>query len=50
LGPPLPAIVGAAKRIKAALFLIDGEPLIARADGTLDFHALRSKHRRRGRE
>ena len=40
-----PAIVDAAKRIKAASFLIDGEAVIARDDGTPDFPALRSKHR-----
>jgi bifunctional non-homologous end joining protein LigD len=45
-----PAIVDAANRIKATsfLFLIDGEAVIARDDGTPDFHALRS--RRRGHE
>ena len=43
-----PAIVDAALRIKAASFLIDGEAVIARDDGTPDFHALRSK--RRGHE
>ena len=42
------AIVDAALRITAASFLIDGEVVIARDDGTPDFHALRSK--RRGRE
>ncbi len=36
-----PAIVEAALRIKAASFLIDGEAVIARDDGTPDFHALR---------
>jgi bifunctional non-homologous end joining protein LigD len=40
-----PAIVDAALRIKAASFLIDGEAVIARDDGTPDFRALRSKHR-----
>jgi bifunctional non-homologous end joining protein LigD len=40
-----PAIVDAAKRIKTASFLIDGEAVIARDDGTPDFRALRSKHR-----
>ena len=34
--------------IKASSFLIDGEAVIARDDGTPDFHALRSK--RRGHE
>ena len=43
-----PAIVDAALRIKASSFLIDGEAVIARDDGTPDFHALRN--RRRGRE
>jgi bifunctional non-homologous end joining protein LigD len=43
-----PAIVEAASRIKAASFLIDGEAVIARDDGTPDFRALRT--RRRGRE
>jgi ATP-dependent DNA ligase len=38
-----PAIVDAALRIKASSFLIDGEAVIARDDGTPDFHALRSK-------
>ena len=40
-----PAIVDAAKRIKTASFLIHGEAVIARDDGTPDFRALRSKHR-----
>jgi bifunctional non-homologous end joining protein LigD len=40
-----PAIVAAANRIKAMSFLIDGEAVIARDDGTPDFRALRSKHR-----
>jgi bifunctional non-homologous end joining protein LigD len=43
-----PAIVEAAARLKAQSFLIDGEAVIARDDGTPDFHALRSK--RRGHE
>jgi bifunctional non-homologous end joining protein LigD len=43
-----PAIVDGALRIKATSFLIDGEAVIARDDGTPDFHALRSK--RRGHE
>jgi bifunctional non-homologous end joining protein LigD len=38
-----PAIVDAALRIKAQSFMIDGEAVIARDDGTPDFHALRSK-------
>jgi len=33
-----PAIVDAASRIKAQSFLIDGEAVIARDDGTPDFH------------
>jgi len=40
-----PAIVDAALRITAASFLIDGEVVIAREDGTPDFHALRSQRR-----
>ena len=40
-----PAIVAAALRIKAASFLIDGEAVIARDDGTSDFRALRSRSR-----
>jgi bifunctional non-homologous end joining protein LigD len=48
LGRPLPGHRDAAKRIKAASFLIDGEAVIARDDGTPDFRALRSK--RRGHE
>ena len=43
-----PAIVDAALRLKATSFLIDGEAVIARDDGTPDFHALRN--RRRGGE
>jgi ATP-dependent DNA ligase len=43
-----PAIVDAGRRIKATSFLIDGEAVIARDDGTPRFHALRSK--RRGHE
>ena len=43
-----PVIVEAAARLKAQSFLIDGEAVIARDDGTPDFHALRSK--RRGHE
>jgi bifunctional non-homologous end joining protein LigD len=42
------AIVDAALRLGAASFLIDGEAVITRDDGTPDFHALRSK--RRGHE
>jgi hypothetical protein len=40
-----PAIVDAALRIQASSFLIDGETVIARDDGTPDFHALRSQRR-----
>jgi ATP-dependent DNA ligase len=40
-----PAIVDAASRIQASSFLIDGEAVIARDDGKLDFHALRSRRR-----
>ena len=43
-----PAIVDAALRIKATSFLIDGEAVMARDDGTPDFHALRN--RRQGGE
>jgi ATP-dependent DNA ligase len=43
-----PAIVEAALNIKAQPFLIDGEAVVQRDDGTSDFRALRSKHR--GRE
>src|SRR6476661_9162709 len=43
-----PAIVDAALRIKAQSFLIDGEAVIARDDGTPDFHALRSQRRGHG--
>jgi bifunctional non-homologous end joining protein LigD len=40
-----PAIVDAALRLKASSFLIDREAVIARDDGTPDFHALRSRRR-----
>ena len=43
-----PAIVDAADRIQASWFLIVGEAVIARDNGTPDFHALRSQ--RRGHE
>jgi ATP-dependent DNA ligase len=43
-----PAIVDAALRIKTSSFLIDGEVVIARDDGTPDFHALRSRHQADG--
>jgi bifunctional non-homologous end joining protein LigD len=42
-----PAIVEAALRVKAASFLIDGEAVIARDDGTPDFRALRKAARAR---
>ena len=38
-----PATVEAAARLKAQSFLIDGEVVIARDDGMLDFHPLRSQ-------
>jgi ATP-dependent DNA ligase len=38
-----PAIVDAALRIKASSFLIDGEAVISRDDGTPDFRALRTR-------
>ena len=38
-----PAIVEAALRISASSFLIDGEAVIARADGMSNFRALRSR-------
>jgi bifunctional non-homologous end joining protein LigD len=40
-----PAIVDAADRIQASSFLIDGEVVVARDEGTPDFHALLSKRR-----
>jgi bifunctional non-homologous end joining protein LigD len=40
-----PAIVDAARRLKASSFLIDGEAMIIGDDGTHDFHALRSQRR-----
>ena len=40
-----PAIVDAALRIRATSFMIDGEAVIARADGSSDFYALRSRRR-----
>ena len=39
----IPTSVEAAARIKAISFLIDGEAVIARDDGTPNFHALRSQ-------
>jgi bifunctional non-homologous end joining protein LigD len=38
-----PAIIEAASRILASSFLIDDEAIIIGDDGTLDFHALRSR-------
>ncbi len=43
-----PGIAYTASKILASSFLIDGEAVIARDDGTPDFHALRSQ--RRGHE
>src|SRR6476469_4343822 len=43
-----PGIAYAASQIPSSSFLIDGEAVIARDDGTPDFHALRSQ--RRGHE
>jgi len=40
-----PGIVEAALRISATSFLLDGEAVIARADGMPDFSALRSRER-----
>ena len=45
LSDRLPAIVEAAARLRGTSFLIDGEVVIARYDGTPDFHALRSGRR-----
>ena len=44
-GDRFPAIVDAALRINAHSFLIDGEAVIPREDGTSDFHAFRNKGR-----
>ena len=44
-GDRFPAIVLAARRLKAQSFLIDGEAVVLNDDGTSDFHALRG-HRR----
>ncbi|PSO29662.1 hypothetical protein [Bradyrhizobium sp. MOS002] len=41
-----PIIVDAARRLKTASFLIDGEAVVKREDGTPDFDALRSRRRR----
>ena len=38
-----PAIVDAARHLKVSSFLIDGEDVIARDDGTPDFDALRTR-------
>ncbi len=38
-----PTVSEAAHRIKTSSFLLDGKAVIARDDGTPDFHALRSK-------
>ena len=40
-----PAIVLAARRLKAESFVIDGEVVVLREDGRSDFNALRGKHR-----
>lgn len=40
-GERFPAIVVAARRLKAESFLIDGEAVVLREDGRSDFHALR---------
>src|SRR2546423_9727570 len=40
-----PAIVDAARTIKAVSFLIDGEAVICRQDGISDFNALRGRRR-----
>src|SRR4051812_30114734 len=40
-----PAIVDAAKSIRADSFLIDGEAVVCRGDGVSDFDALRSRRR-----
>src|SRR5204863_8135181 len=40
-----PAIVDAARTIKAISFLIDGEAVICRQDGISDFNALRGRRR-----
>jgi bifunctional non-homologous end joining protein LigD len=40
-----PAIVETASQLRATSFLIDGEAVIVRDDGTPDFHALRSTQR-----
>jgi len=40
-----PAIVDAARTIKAVSFLIDGEAVVCRDDGISDFNALRSRRR-----
>src|SRR4051812_28444296 len=40
-----PAIVAAARTIKAQSFLLDGEAIVCGADGRADFEALRSRRR-----
>ena len=40
-----PAIVEAARTLKAVSFLIDGEAVICSHDGISDFNALRSRRR-----
>ena len=41
--PPATAVASEQLRIKASSFLIDGEAVIARDDGTPDFHAPRGR-------
>ena len=44
-GPTASRLLSKPPRIRATSFLIDGEAVIVRYDGTPDFHALRSQHR-----
>ena len=44
-GDRFPAIVLAARRLKAESFVIDGEVVVLREDGRSDFNALRGSHR-----
>jgi len=44
-GDRFPAIVLAARRLKAHSFLIDGEAVVLNDDGSSDFHALRGRRR-----
>ena len=44
-GDRFPAIVLAARRLKAESFVIDGEVVVLHEDGRSDFDALRGKHR-----